>query len=150
MFDFQKGRATPQLGPMAYKTYTIRPRYRKATCAEIECPHWRDGWTFSVEMLEADPQLNYIARHSNKRFTERTHEGKKYLVFSPGQACFAAGSHRISIDEQPRLWVGRGDWRTWDPRTVLPRDAREFSRADDWVDDFANHQDKLNTAYERG
>lgn len=142
-------RIAPMMGPMSYKTYTIRPRYRKATCIEVECPHFRDGWTFSVEMLEQDKQLNYIARHSGKRYTEKVHEGKSYLVYAPGQPCFDAGNHKLPIDETPFLFVGRGDWRTFD-RRGLPRDARQHTRPEDWVDDFANHQDKLRTAFERG
>lgn len=144
------GRKTPLMGPMSYKTYTVRPRFRRATCAEIDCPAWRDGWTFSVAMLEADKELNHIARTAGRRFEERVHDGKAYLVFPPGQPCFAAGQHRIGIDENPLLYVGRGDYRTFDPRTKLPREVTQHSRPEDWVDDFANHQDKLNTAIERG
>ncbi len=146
-----QGRHTPLMGPMAYKTYTLRPRFRKATCAEVECEQWLNGWTFSVAMLAADPQLDRIARNSGRHYRVQVHEGQEYLVFPPGQPCFAAGNHKIQLEEEtPLLFVGRGDPRTFDPRTNLPRDARQHSRCEDWVDDFANHQDKLNTAIERG
>lgn len=142
-------RIQPLMGPMSYKTYTIRPRFRKATCAEIDCKHWRDGWTFALEDLIKDPQLLFMARHSGKRYQEKALNGKTYLVYSPGQPCFASVSHQISIDEQPGMWVGRGDFRTFD-RKGLPPNARQHMRTEDWVDDFATHQDKLKTEFDKG
>lgn len=141
----------PLMGPMDYKTYTIRPRFRAATCAEVDCEHFRDGWTFSVALLEADKELNYMARHSGKKFQERMHEGQAYLVYAPGQPCFASRTHRIRLEEAtPLMFVGRGDPRTFDPKRNLPPDARQHTRTEDWVDDFATHQDKLNDAIKEG
>lgn len=145
------GGRQPLMAPMDYKTYTVRPKFRKATCKEVDCEHFLDGWTFAVELLEKDKQLNYLARNSGRRFETRELDGKAYLVFPPGQACFGSHLHKLPLHEElPLMFVGRGDRRTFDPRTNLPRDPRQHSRTEDWVDDFANHQDKLNTQIERG
>jgi hypothetical protein len=134
---------------MDYKTYTIRPRFRRASCEEVECKHWQEGWTFSVEMLEADKELNYIARHAGRRYEERVLDGKRYLVYSPGQPCFASNNHKLPIDEKPFLFVGRGDYRTFN-RQGLPPAGRQHTRTEDWVDDFATHQDTLAREIEKG
>lgn len=135
--------------PMDYKTYTLRPRFRRATCIEVNCKHYREGWTFPLDLLKADPQLLYLAKHSGKRYTERVENGKTYLVYAPGQPCFESVSHKLPIDERPFMFAGRGDFRTFD-RRGLPRDAREHTRIDDWVDDFANHQQKIAREIEKG
>lgn len=146
-------RRDPKMGPNAYKTYALRALFRQATCAEVDCENYLNGWTFKVDHLRADPRLEYIVRASKKRFVERELNGEMYLVFEPGQICFAVKSHRKQREdmvERPLLFVGRGDWRTYLPKTGLPPDAKRYTRTDDWVDDFANHQDKINTLIARG
>ena len=145
-------RPDPLMGPNAYKTYSLRALRRRATCQEIDCPNYLNGWTFKVSHLEADPQLNHIARTSGKQFREAELNGEKYLVFEPGQQCFAAATHTVlreDMQEKPLLFVGRGDHRTF-TRQGLPPDAIRHKRPEDWVDDFANHQDKLKTEFDRG
>jgi hypothetical protein len=145
-------RHTPLMGPNAYKTYSMRALFRPATCAEIDCPNYLNGWTFKLEHLRADPKLEYAVRNSRKKFVERELDGDTYLVFEPGQTCFAVKTHRVQREdmvERPLLFVGRGDWRTY-TKQGLPPDAIRHKRAEDWVDDFANHQDKLKTLIERG
>lgn len=143
-------RRQPLMGPMAYKTYTLRPVMRKATCVEVDCPHYHDGWTFAVKALAADPKMNYAARNSGKRFAERELNGEMYLVYEPGQPCFGSHLHKLPMHEElPAMFVGRGDPRTFTPQG-LPRDARRHTRVDDWVDDFATHQARLAHEIEKG
>ena len=140
---------TPLMGPNAYKTYTLRTLWRKATCAEIDCPNYLNGWTFKVDHLKADPKVDYIARNSGRRFREQELNGEMYLVYEPGQQCFSAGEHRIQQERDPLLFVGRGDRRTFTAQG-LPPNAKQHKRPADWVDDFANHQDRLKTEFDRG
>jgi hypothetical protein len=49
--------------------------------------------------------------------------------------------------ERPELYIVReGDWRG-NPRGTPPR---RHARAADWVDEAMEHQDRINTARERG
>jgi hypothetical protein len=72
-------------------------------------------------------------------------EGETWLVFEPGQPCFAAARHTVP-NGRPELYVVRGgDWRG-NPR----RDVRRHARPDDWIDDMAGTLDRLKTAHDRG
>ncbi len=142
-------RRSPLMGPNAYKTYALRALFRPANCIEIDCENYLKGWTFKVDHLRADPRLEHAVRNSRKKFVEKELSGEMYLVFEPGQMCFAVKSHKKQREQDPLLFVARGDWRTYLPKTGLPPEPRRM-KPDDWVDDFANHQDKINTLIARG
>jgi hypothetical protein len=141
-------RIDPGLPVQAYKTFQIRaPRathFRKATCAEVACPHYVEGWRTRVESLT--PDLLHAAKNSGRKYTEqRIAEGETWLLFEPGQACFAASEHRVRLDK-PELYVVRdGDWRG----NPTGR-QRQHSRPADWVDDFGEHQLAVKQQHERG
>lgn len=148
-------RPEPNLPVHAYKTYTlsapIKSHFRRATCAEADCIAYREGWT--IPLAGIDPKLEYIARHSGKRFREAELAGGKYLVFEPGQDCFRMHDHFVSLEREPFYLVGRGDWRAKNSEFAArrwEREARQHANGEDWVDDFANHQDRINTVVERG
>lgn len=141
-------RITPALPVGAMKTYEIRmpkqTHWREATCAEVECPEFQNGWT---TRLPRGSELVDVLRRSGRRFHEITDLTSPELefIFEPGQPCFRATTHRVRVD-RPELFVVReGDWRG-NPRGT----SRQHRRPEDWVDDFATHQDKLATALERG
>lgn len=147
------------LGPtQAYKTYAIRSplntHYRKATCQEIDCDAYLNGWYFFKDAL--DEQLLYTATHSGRRYHELyMDEGGvllgnvvaqgNYLVFYAGQPCFKVDSHVISLQRPELYLVGRGDYRSFSPRA-----ARRHTSPENFVDDWTTHQDQLNTRHERG
>jgi hypothetical protein len=143
------GRIEPLAGAEAYKTYGIRmpltTHWRKATCAEVECPDHTHGWRVRVENLT--PDLVHTARTCGRRFRELSvAEGETYLVFEAGQPCFRASDHRVRV-ERPELYVVRdGDWRG-NPRHTTPT---VHSGPDSWVDDFATHQQTLADAANEG
>lgn len=143
------GQIMPRSGPEAYKTYGIRmplnTHWRKATCAEVECPDHTHGWRVRIEHLTAE--LLHTARTTGRRYREMAvKEGETYLVFEAGQSCFRAADHRIRI-ERPELYVVRdGDWRG-NPRGT---NATVHSGPDSWVDDFASHQDNLAAEANKG
>jgi hypothetical protein len=140
----------PRLGPEAFKTYQIvaplSTHFRPATCREVECGGYMRGWKTTV--LPNSPQAAYIRRSSGRRFTEAPNEsgdGTVVFTFPPGQQCFRASEHRKSLEREPLYVVRGGDFRG-DPRRETPHRMR----ADDWVDDFAEHQQGLADRIEQG
>lgn len=139
----------PKRGPAAYKTYTIsapiQTHWRPATCEEIACPHFLNGWRVRLEQLP--PDMQHTARTSGRRYRElAVAEGETYLVFEAGQPCFKASEHRKRLDRPELFVVQGGDWRG-NPRG---EEAFVHSGSDAWVDDFATHQDKLADAANKG
>lgn len=139
-------RIEPAMAPPAYKTYTLRQplatHWRAVTCAGFGCPAWMHGWVTTVPP-DSD-QAAWIRGGSGRKFAEtRSEDGFAVFTFLPGQDCFASASHRVSL-QRPQIYSERsGDWR-WNPR-----DTRILTAAD-WVDSFANHQDRIKTRIERG
>lgn len=138
------------LGPAeAYKTYQISApkstHFRKATCVEINCPNYVNGWKIRLEVLSQDVQE--IVRKSGKKYQVMpVAEGETYLVFEAGQSCFDEFRHMTRV-EKPEIYVVRdGDWRG-NPRGTQ---ARKHTSHEFWLEDFAEHQDKIKTQIERG
>lgn len=135
-------RIQPLMGAAAYKTYSVvsplSTHFRPATCAEVDCPHYLNGWRVRVEALT--PDLLHAARNSGRKYVEQSvAEGETWLVFEAGQDCFKASQHRTRMDRAPLYVVRDGDWRG-NPRGTK---ARLHQRPDHWVEDFAEHQQKL-------
>lgn len=145
----QLNRAKPRLDAAQMKTYAIvapqNTHFRPATCAEVECEAYTQGWQLRKEILSLE--LLHTVETSGRSYREmRIAEGETWLVFAPGQPCFRAGAHRIRL-ERPELFVVRGgDWRG-NPLNVEPT---VHSGPDPWVDDFATHQDKLVNEGKKG
>lgn len=143
-------RPAPKLPPNFYKTYRIASpittHYRPATCAEIDCKAYKEGWTYKKSDLEK-ANLLYTVTHAGKRFHEAqlADDAETYLVFEPGQVCFQARTHRISLDRPQFFFAGRGDYRTFSHRNAL-----QFDDPADWVDSFANHQDIIKRVVDEG
>jgi hypothetical protein len=74
--------------------------------------------------------------------------------FPPGQRCFSTvvrsdrvvAGHPMRIDRPELFLVSDGDWRG-NPYGTAPY---VHTRPEDWVDDFANHQNALAEAAQRG
>lgn len=147
MFQRPINRVEPAMPAGAYKTYQIAAplgsHFRPATCAEIDCPDYLNGWRVRVENLT--PDLLHAARTSGRRYREvPVAAGETWLSFEAGQPCFRAGEHRKRL-ERPELFIVRGgDWRQ------QVGEARRHTRAEDWVDDFANHQSRIADVQGRG
>jgi hypothetical protein len=151
-------RIEPKLPAGAMKTYAIlRPtstHFRPATCAEVDCPQYLHGWRTVVDESTdlGARQAHYIRTQSGRSFHEQRDRtgvgvlGAVTFTFGPGQMCFRTADHRVPVG-RPELFVVReGDWRG-NPRRTEPR---VHKRAADWVDDFANHQDRLATRLGQG
>lgn len=144
-------RIEPRLPTQAMKTYqVVAPRapeedfWRPASCAEVDCPPHLHGWKTILPAGRED--LLHAARTSGRRHTEtRLDGGLVEFVFEAGQPCFQAHAHRART-ARPELYVVRGgDWRG-NPHGT----ERLHTRPEDWVDDFATHQDQLAARVEHG
>jgi len=142
-------RPDPLMPAGAYKTYAVvqplRTHWRPATCAEVDCPHYLNGWRTRVENLT--PDLLHAAKTSGRRYTvQQIAEGESYLVFQPGQPCFATARHRTQVGRPPLYVVRDGDWRG-NPRGTKDR---VHLTPDNWLEDFAGHQQKIADEIEKG
>ena len=144
-------RIEPNMSASDYKTYQIiKPKathFRPSSCKEVNCSAYQNGWKSLIdESTElGQKQAHYIRYECGRSFTtERLPSGITEFVFSAGQNCFQ--QHQVSLDK-PEIYVVRdGDFRG-NPRGT---EAKIHANGADWVDDFANHQDKVKTLLERG
>ena len=146
----QPFRIEPVLPVASMKTYGIvaplATHYRAATCAEVECEAYTHGWLTAVNEVDdlGARQAHHIRRVAGRRFTEtRRPDGCTEFRFEAGQKCFRA--HQVPLEREPLYVVRGGDWRG-NPRA----ESRQHARPADWVDDFAEHQDRLATRLQQG
>lgn len=139
-------RITPALPPQAMKTYALAAppatHWRPATCAEVECPAYLNGWETRVP---AGSELAEQARalKGQYHFAETRDGDDAVFTFPPGQPCFRATTHQVPLEREPVYLVRDGDWRAYGP-------ARVHVRPGDWVEDFGTHQQHLADRLERG
>lgn len=146
-------RVEPKLPATAMQTYAIlapvATHWRAASCEEAGCGAFLRGWTTTVdEGTELGQRQAHYIRHDRTRgYTEsRTEVGLTTFIFAPGTRCFRSVDHRLPVGK-PEIYVQReGDWRG-NPRGTGPR---QFQRPADWVDHFAEHQDRLATRLGQG
>ncbi len=134
----------------AYKTYEISSplttHYRPATCAEVQCrPHVK-GWCSPIdERTDLGRKHAHIIRTSKRKFTERRDpSGVTVFEFEAGQRCFA--KHQLPVG-RPELFVVRDGDHRGNPRGT---DPRRHTRPEFWVEDFAEHQQKIADEIQKG
>jgi hypothetical protein len=147
----QLNRITPKLPAAAFKSYSWRQplatHFRKVTCAEFGCKAYRHGWVTLVDVSTelGQRQYHYITHDRTRRHhEEKTGTGLISFTFPPGQEFFAGSpqhEHRRPIGYDPVTLVHGGDFRG-NPRQTPSR----VMRPQDWVDDFATHQETLARA----
>lgn len=133
----------PHLSAQTHKLYSVAAplttHWRSATCLEVDCPNFLNGWKVRVEGLP--DELLYAAKTSGRKYVQMdVGPGETYLVFEAGQQCFA--QHTTSLD-RPAIFAVRSD---------LIQRGRPFihSGPDAWLDDFDSHQQTLRAQQERG
>lgn len=141
-------RIEPRLPAAAMKTYAITSpiatHYRPATCAEVDCQPHQLGWHTTVP---AESQDEALIRRAGRHFTEeRVGQGFIKFSFPPGQACFRASTHKVSLQRPENFLVLGGDWRG-NPRGIEPV---RHTRPEFWVEDFGGHQQKLADRFQQG
>jgi hypothetical protein len=144
-------RIAPKAGPDKYKTYgmsmPLKTHWRAATCEEVDCEAWRNGWVTTVDLSTdlGKKQYDLITHDRERRYTmQRVSLTLVKFVYGPGFPCFARSQHRTPLPRPARYIVAHGDWRGYLER------PRVHQRAEDWVEDFALHHDQIRTAIERG
>ena len=141
-------RIEPNMPPGAYKTYRIlsphATHFRPATCPEMACPAHEHGWRSTIDeaTVLGQQQAHYIRKQSGRRYAEeRLESGLTQFTFEAGQKCFT--EHQMKLDRPEHYFVADGDWRA-------SGGQRQHTKAQDWVEDFGEHQQRLADQIERG
>lgn len=130
-----------------YVTYSIRAGRDTtvvAACKDVGCQAWAHGWETTVDEATdlGKQQAAYIRQKSGRTFTERrTGAGLTVFRFEAFQRCFA--EHRTRPDT---FWRRDGDFRG------LPRGGQQLrhTRAQDWIEDFQEHEGSLADERQKG
>jgi hypothetical protein len=149
-------RPTPRMAPEHYRTFGIAnpgaTHWRDATCAEVDCANWRNGCRVICDLRTEVGLRNarMVRDRSDARGVRYAHAWNAdhteiIFTFEPGQQCPQV--HRAPVG-RPALFIARNG----DHRGSGRRDAerRVYQRSDQWQYDFAEHQDRLATAAQRG
>mgnify|MGYP003136750179 CR=1 FL=1 len=97
--------------------------HQRATCREVDCPHYLFGWTTTV--ANNSDQAAYIRRSSQRRFKEEPGDGGIVtFTFEAGQTCFRAGDHYKSLD-RPAWFI-----------KASAAGGRQGLEPERWVDEF--------------
>jgi len=144
-------RIEPNMPVTAYKTYRIASpvstHFRPATCAEAGCGAYLNGWTSTIDetTVLGQQQAHYIRKQSGRGYREeRLPGGLTQFTFDAGQRCFA-NDHQVRLD-RPELYIVRGgDWRG-NPTG----ESRQHQNAQDWIEDFGEHQQRLADEMRKG
>ena len=131
-----------------YKTWEViyphASHYRPATCAEVDCSHYLNGWQTVVdESTNLGQARAYYIRHGQTRgFTESRDDRNGIVVtvfkFHSGQTCFR--EHEKVLDRPAMHGVRRGTGR------FDFGERHWYDRSDQWQDDLAVHLDVLRVA----
>lgn len=140
----------------------ISSHYRPATCAEVGCDAYMNGWVTVLDEGTADGQMmagllrracrptSAPSTGGHRRYTEtRDGDGVTRFAFDPGQPCFRTepdsdSRHVVPLDRPEVYVVRQGDWRQH-----LGVERRHSNPAH-WVEDFAENQDRVIQRIERG
>ena len=139
MARFQTARSTSSLGAARQTTYrAVKPlgtHFRKATCAEVDCPNYLNGW--KTILPKSNQNLIQTVKNMNLRYTEEDKGDMVEFIFEAGQTCFKRNEHYLDL--------GR-------PAIVGYDDGLGFRKqeTDQWVDKFNNHLTKLKGEIENG
>lgn len=141
-------RIPPQGRVQDYRTFQIsaplRTHWRAATCAEVDCPQYLNGWRVRVDVLP--PQMVHTARTSGRKFTElHVAEGENYLVFEAGQSCFRVSQHRVKLDRLEFYIARDGDWRGNPTGNV-----RKHTRPEFWMEEMNENNGRLQQVRQNG
>lgn len=147
-------RITPNLPASAYRTFQIASplstHWRPATCAEAECANYERGWQSLIDETTelGQRQAYYIRKQSGRKFTEDKdwQPPLTLFTFDAGQSCFSSDGHKVPVGRPEHYLVRGGDWRG-NPTGMSPR---KHSKAEFWVEEFQENQDKLIRQRERG
>lgn len=144
-------RIKPRLGAENFQTFQvtspISTHTRPATCEEVGCVHYLRGWRMKID-LGTDlgrKQGYYVKHHSGRSYKIIGQaDGLVELEFAANQPCFK--EHRTRTDRPEIYRVKGGDHRGNPLGTV----TRVHKKPEYWVEEFAEHQDRLKTQLDKG
>lgn len=144
-------RVQPRLDPQHFQTFQvtapISTHTRVATCEEVECDMYLRGWGMKLDLQTelGQKQAYYIKHQSGRSYrVVRQADGLVELEFAANQPCFK--EHRVRTD-RPEIYRVKGGDHRGNPLKTL---TRVHKRPEFWVEEFAEHQDKINRVIEKG
>jgi hypothetical protein len=134
-------RIEPVIPVQKMQTYKIsKPvatHTRPATCEEIDCPDFLNGWV--TRLPHGDPRITFLRQACAGRVdghrrqmieVTRIDSAEREFLFNPGQPCLKATTHRKDL-ERPEIYLVRGgDWRA---NLGL---IRRHTHPEHWVEDM--------------
>lgn len=148
----QPNRLNPRLPAHAMQTFQVTSPLSTHTelvkCGEdVDCAAYRNGWRMKIDLQTelGQRQAYYIKHQSGRKYKViGQQDGLVELEFAPNQPCFTEHRRRL---ERPEIYrVKGGDHRGNPLKTV----TRVHKKPEFWVEEFAENQDRLKTAIERG
>ena len=116
-------------------TWPMSTHWRDATCQEVNCPHYLNGWITRV--APGSQQDLYIRADKERRYKLERGEEFNFYTFEAGQRCFRSGQHRIKLDRGP--WLTKNQTGREAGRVEL--NAMEYNR---WTDEFNEEAYRAN------
>ena len=101
--------------------------WRQATCAEVDCRHYLQGWQTTVPATSI--QADYIRHRCERVFSEAREGLDAVFTFPAGQRCFR--QHKIPLERDPLCMFQSG---------AGPERQQEVSQ---WIDNFAERMHRL-------
>lgn len=150
--DAMVSRPEPLMQPQHYKTFgvsmPIRTHWRKATCEEVNCEAFREGFVTTIDLSNDQGQMmaKTIREMKGRSFSvQRTGPSMVKVIFPPGTECLLSFQHRVPLDRPSRFFVKGGDFRG-NPRG----EGRVHKNGAEWAEECAEHLDRLHTKIQRG
>lgn len=147
----EPNRISPALPARAMQTFQVTApvstHTRAATCEEVECGAYLRGWRMKIDLNTdlGQRQAQYIKHHAGRSYKKiGAQDGLVELEFAANQPCFQ--EHRARIDRPEIYRVKGGDYRGNPLKTL----TRVHKKPEFWVEEFAENQDRLKTAIEKG
>jgi len=112
----------------------ILTHWRKATCSEIDCPHYLLGWVTTLETNPSDKRgqlMLWDARNSGRQYRAVKEGPLTRFYYGPGQTCFRISQHRKKLERDPIFSEKTG------PVATGPMEPHR------WLDNFGNHLERL-------
>jgi hypothetical protein len=140
-----------RLGADSFQTFqVVAPKETHtvpATCEEVECAQYLRGWKIKLDLGTelGQRQAHYIKYSSGRSFTHQSlGDGLVELTFRANQPCFQ--QHRMAVERDPIFRVRGGDQRGNPLRTP----TRVHKKPEFWVEEFAENQDRIASAINKG
>jgi len=142
--------AGQRLGAEHYKTFQVEApistHTRVATCEEVECEQYAKGWSMRIDLGSqlGQKQAHYIKHSSGRAYkVVGQNGGLVTLEFSPNQPCFQ--NHRVKAG-LPEIFKVKGGRDGYNPRGTP---TRVHTRAEFWLEEFNEHQDRIQTVIDK-